>query len=99
MTTIFASGRLCEEATELAFEYAPRRFALCWVDFDEDDGGILCWGLQLATDTATICSESGRTLGRFSSAEDARRFFARKEEVLLIWLDEEAQTDERRPAR
>ena len=90
MTTISTPHDLREEATALVFECAPRRFALCWIGYEEDDGGILAWGLQFGTDHAVTCGESGGGLGRFASAEDARRLYARAREVLLVWIDEDA---------
>ena len=82
------------EAAELAAEYAPRRFALCWLDVEEDDGGILLWGLELASDRVIVMGEDGYALGVFSSAEAARTRFAHARDLVLIWLDEPARPGE-----
>jgi hypothetical protein len=39
---------LLAEMADLSAEEAPRRFALCTVDVEEDDGAVLGWGLALA---------------------------------------------------
>ncbi|GLZ07996.1 hypothetical protein Acsp03_54620 [Actinomadura sp. NBRC 104412] len=39
------------------------------------------------TGHAVICGESGRSLGSFASAEHARRLYARRREVILVWID------------
>jgi hypothetical protein len=87
MTTISPMTALEAEVAELATEYAPRRFALCWVDAEQDDGGILYWGLQFRDGGATLIDDSGRRLGDFESAESARRLFSRTGAVTLVWLD------------
>jgi hypothetical protein len=79
---------LRDEVAELAAEYAPRRFALCWLDPDEDDGGICLWGLELSPDRALVVGEDGHPFGVFSSAEAACRRFGRGGELVLIWLDD-----------
>ncbi|MFD0856865.1 hypothetical protein ACFQ07_31825 [Actinomadura adrarensis] len=88
MTTIFTPERLRREMTELVFEHSPRRFALCWLDFEEDDGGVLAWGLEFESGRAVVCGESGTHLGCFSSAEHARLLHARRREVMLVWNDD-----------
>ncbi|MCO6011648.1 hypothetical protein NE236_42535 [Actinoallomurus purpureus] len=87
MTTISPFTDLEKEAAELAAEYAPRRFALCWVDPEQDDGGVLYWGLQLRDGHAMVCRESKGWLGEFENAEAARRVFSRTRTVTLVWLD------------
>jgi hypothetical protein len=81
---------LCDEVAELAAENAPRRFALCWLDEDEQDGGVCLWGMELPFDRAIVVGEDGHPLGVFSSAEAARKSFGRGRELVLIWLDEPA---------
>ncbi|WP_460351569.1 hypothetical protein [Actinoallomurus acanthiterrae] len=87
MTKISTFTDLEQEAAELAAEYAPRPFALCWIDADQDDGGVLCWGLQLRDGHALVCAESGDWRGRFDDAETARRVLSRTRTVTLVWLD------------
>jgi hypothetical protein len=92
MNNVSAAGVLRTEVIELAAEQAPRRFALGWIDTEADDGGILAWGLQTGEDESVVFSASGaRVLGRFSSAEQARRLFSRSGEVVLVWLDGRSQ--------
>lgn len=87
MTTNAAFTDLEKESAELAAEEAPRRFALCWIDAEHDDGGILYWGLEFRDGDALVCRDSGRSFGMFESAEAARRRFSRTRTVTLIWLD------------
>ena len=88
MTKISAFTSLEQEAAELAAEYAPRRFALCWIDAEQDDGGVLCWGLQLRSGDALVYRESGGWFGQFDDAEAAQRLFSRTRTVTLVWLDD-----------
>ncbi|GAA4616859.1 hypothetical protein GCM10023195_75070 [Actinoallomurus liliacearum] len=87
MTKISTSTGLEQEVAELATEEAPRRFALCWVDAEQDDGGVLCWGIQLRHGDALVCRGSGGWFGQFEDAETARRVFARTRTVTLVWID------------
>lgn len=87
MTEISTLAGLEREAAELAAEEAPRRFALCWIDADEEDGGILYWGLEFRDGDAVVCGGSGRSFGIFQGAEAARRRFSRVRTVTLVWLD------------
>ncbi|TDC47811.1 hypothetical protein E1281_25685 [Actinomadura sp. KC345] len=88
MNDISAAELLRIEVTELAAELAPRRFALCWIDAEEDDGGVLGWGFQIDDDLAVVCGTSdGGVLARCSSAEQAGRLLSRSQEVTVVWLD------------
>lgn len=87
MTRISTFTALEQEVAELAAEEAPRRFALCWVDAEQDDGGVLCWGLQLRRGDAMVYRDSGGWFGQFEDAETARRVFSRTRTVTLVWLD------------
>src|SRR3954467_14449977 len=87
MTKISTFPDLEQEVAELAAEVAPRRFALCWIDAEQDDGGVVCWGLQLLDGHAMVWAESGGWCGRFEDAEAARRVFSRARRVPLVWLD------------
>lgn len=92
MTEISTLAGLEREAAELAAEEAPRRFALCWIDAEEADGGILYWGLAFRDHHAVVCGDSGRSFGIFPSAEAARRRFSRARTVTLVWLDAPGET-------
>jgi hypothetical protein len=87
MTRISTFTALQQEVAELAAEEAPRRFAICWVDVEEDDGGVLCWGLQFRDGEALVHHDDGAWSGRFESAEVARRMLARTRTVTLVWID------------
>jgi hypothetical protein len=87
MTEISTRSELEAEVAELAAEHAPRRFALCWADAEEDDGGVRSWGLQFRDGGAVVCAASGGSFGTFEDAEAARRLFSRVGPVTLVWLD------------
>jgi hypothetical protein len=81
---------LRDELGELVIECAPRRFAVCWLDPVEDDGGVLAWGLALAGGKAVVIDGDGGMRGAFRSAESARRFVGRgRGDLVLVWLDPE----------
>ncbi|MCO5967322.1 hypothetical protein [Actinoallomurus soli] len=87
MTKISTFTDLQQEVAELVAEEAPRRFAICWIDVEEDDGGVLCWGLQFRGGDALVHRDDGGWFGRFESAEVARRMLSRTGTVTLVWLD------------
>lgn len=88
MNSISALEALRAEVAELAAEHAPRLFALCWIDAEADDGGILGWGLEVHEGHVIVCGGSGsRILGRCSSADQARKLFGRSRSVEVVWLD------------
>lgn len=78
---------LYTEMAELVHEFAPRRFSLCWIDAEEDDGEVIYWGLQLPDGITVLTGESGHGLGVFSSAEAAQRLLGRRHPLELIWID------------
>lgn len=79
---------LHDELAELAAECAPRRFALCWLDAEDQDGGVLAWGLAFPNGAAVAIGDGGDpVVGRFVSAESACRFLGRGEDAVLVWLD------------
>ena len=86
-----APDELHDELIEMVTEYAPRRFALCWLKPEEDDAGIVAWGLVLPTGKVIVTNNKGETRGTFASAEGARRLLGRRQgDLLLMWLDEPA---------
>ncbi|NKZ06840.1 hypothetical protein [Actinomadura latina] len=88
MNNISAVEALRAEVTDLAAEHAPRLFALCWIDAEADNGGILGWGLEVDEGHVVVCGDSGsRILGHCSSADQARRLFGRSRSVEVVWLD------------
>jgi hypothetical protein len=83
-----AETALHAELTELVTEMAPHRFALCWFNLDEDDAGVLAWGLLLPTGKVIVTNNNGETRGAFGSAESARKRLGYGQDVILVWLDE-----------
>ena len=82
---------LRDELTELVTECAPRRFALCWLDPDEEDGGVLAWGLDLPSGEVVVMGDNDKLHGTFRSAESARKLLGRhRGDLVLLWLDEPA---------
>lgn len=75
------------ELRELCVETAPRRFAICAVRGEYQDGVVVGWGMALDGERAVVCHAQTRAIGRFRSAEGAYRLFARSGPVRLIWID------------
>jgi hypothetical protein len=78
--------------------YAPRRFALCQVDRDDEgrpfDVCVIAWGLQPGHDDSVVVfgypDESGRGMhGSFQSADDALRILRGRDDIRLAWADPE----------
>ena len=86
--------RLLKELTELSVESAPRRFAICLLDADRDDGVVLGWGLALEDQAVAYVPADGcRPPSLLCAASLARlpRLVRRDGDVRLIWID--AETD------
>jgi hypothetical protein len=77
---------LVTELEELSAEFAPRRFTLCQVDGDWQDGQIIGWGLAW-DEEAIVYLVQARVLMTAPSAERARQRMARKADVRLVWVD------------
>jgi hypothetical protein len=83
---------LLAELRDLSAESAPRRFALCVLDVERDDGVVLGWGL--ADDHEAIAylpREDCSTPGFLSAGSATRipRMLRRTGDVRLIWIDAE----------
>jgi hypothetical protein len=78
---------------ELVAEDAPRVFALVEECGERADGWIIAWGMA-SEDYAELVSVDRGLRGSFPSAERARRAFARRRKVRLVWA-----TPERSPAQ
>ncbi|GAA2107249.1 hypothetical protein [Actinomadura alba] len=81
-----AAAALLAEAAELAAETAPRRYSVCALDVEAEDGAVLAWGLAFPG-RAVLCKLDGRPAGTFVSAESSMRMLRRRGEVRLIWID------------
>ena len=78
---------------EMIAEDVPRVFALVEECGERADGQIIGWGMAFE-DHAELVGVHGGMRGTFPSAERARRMFARRRKVRLVWA-----TPERSPAR
>lgn len=63
-----AAAALVAEAAELAAETAPRRFSVCALDFEAEDGAVLAWGIAFP-ERVVLCELAGRPAGTFVSAD------------------------------
>jgi hypothetical protein len=84
--------RLLKELTELSAESAPRRFAICLLDVDHDDGVVLGWGLALEDQAiAYVPADDCRPPSLLCSGSLARlpKLVHRDGDVRLIWIDAE----------
>jgi hypothetical protein len=80
---------------EMVAEDLPRVFALVEECGERADGRIFGWGMAFE-DHAELVSVGGGVRGSFRSAESARRTFARRRKVRLVWAMPErspAQSD------
>ncbi|KWW99504.1 hypothetical protein LI90_1140 [Carbonactinospora thermoautotrophica] len=71
---------------DLAHAYAPRRFALCEVHGEREDGSVFGWGMAF-DDRAVIWRTTG-AVGTFESAESALTLFSRRRNLQLVWIDQ-----------
>ena len=84
--------QLIAELTELSAESAPRRFAICLLDVDHEDGVVLGWGLAVDDQAVTYVPADGRgPSGLLCASSLARlpRLVRRDGDVRLIWIDAE----------
>ncbi|HZE30823.1 MAG TPA: hypothetical protein VE198_05220 [Actinoallomurus sp.] len=81
---------LLKELTELSAESAPRRFAICLLDVDHDDGIVLGWGLALDDQAvAYVPADGGGPPSLLCSSSLARlpKLLRRDGDLRLIWID------------
>lgn len=81
---------LLAEIADLSVEEAPRRFALCVVDVEQDDGVVLGWGLAMADEAiAYLYGETAPSMSilRAASATRFPRMLRRVGDVKLLWID------------
>lgn len=76
---------LMSELTEMSAEFAPRRFALCEVWADEEDAGVVGWGMAFDDEAMLYLPESG-LMARLSSAQRALRL-TRSADRRVVWID------------
>ncbi len=77
--------------TDLAHACAPRRFALCEIHGDREDGSVFGWGMAF-DDRAVIWRTTGHALGAFGSAESALALLSRRRNLQLVWIDQVSRT-------
>ncbi len=74
---------------DISVSCAPRRFTLCEIDHELQDGWVYRWGIAFE-DHAVLLRPTGRQVtGVFSSAESALRLFSRSRNLRLVWIDPE----------
>lgn len=87
MSAVFGDERaLMAELTELSVEFAPRRFSLCEVWADDEDAGIVGWGMAFDDETLLYLPQNGM-VGRLSSAQRALKAYTRGGDRRLVWID------------
>ncbi|MFC7330941.1 hypothetical protein [Marinactinospora rubrisoli] len=77
------------EVEQLCREQAPRRFAICEMDYAADDALILAWGYSLdGGERVIVVGEAGGPrFATFRSIDRAKRVFGRATDVHLVWID------------
>lgn len=70
---------------ELVADELPRVFALVEEYGERADGWIIAWGMAFE-DHARLVNVGGGLSGDFRSAESARRAFAHRRKVRLVWV-------------
>lgn len=97
--TVAASGlpplgeaEFMELLDELCVNFAPRRFALGEIFGDYDDGRVLAWGMAFE-DRALLCSDDGRPIGVFPSAERALTRLSGSVNLRLVWIDPDSDAE------
>jgi len=83
---------LLAEMADLSAEEAPRRFALCTVDVEQDDGVVLGWGLALPDEAIAYMYDENipsMSILRATAATRFPRMLRRAGNVRLIWVDAE----------
>ncbi|GIG62767.1 hypothetical protein Lfu02_71390 [Longispora fulva] len=71
----------------MAHEGAPRRFALCQVRGDREDGRVYAYGMQFDDHAVVRRFEEGALADIMQSAESARRMWSRIGQFRLVWID------------
>lgn len=87
-----SEAEFMELLVELCVGFAPRRFALGEVYGDYDDGQVLAWGMTFG-DRAVLCSDDGRPIGVFPSAERALARLSGRANLRLVWIDPETEDE------
>ncbi|WP_017600214.1 hypothetical protein [Nocardiopsis lucentensis] len=89
-TFALISEDLRSEADALAAEQAPRRFAVLALDYAEQDGVILAWGLCFGDGRVVLTGETAPIRGTFGSLDSALRLFRHGEDTTYVtWVDPE----------
>jgi len=78
---------------ELVADDVPRVFALVEECGERADGWVIAWGMAFE-DHAELVSVRRGMHGHFQSAENARRAFARRRKVRLVWATPERSPEQ-----
>lgn len=81
---------LLAELADLSTGYAPRRFALCVVDVERDDGVVLGWGLALPDEALAYLHHAATPTAGILRAPSATCFppmLSSVGDVKLWWID------------
>jgi hypothetical protein len=92
VTIAGVGNALLAELAELAAEAAPRRFAICLLDPERDDGVVLGWGLALEGQAVAYvpAEDCGRPcLICARSPAQLPRMLRCTGDVRLVWIDAE----------
>lgn len=81
-----SEAELLRHLTEISADLAPRRFTLCEIDSEREDGWVRGWGLAFE-DVAVLVGDGCGLLGSFQSAESALALFSQLADLRLVWID------------
>ncbi|MGW8528407.1 MULTISPECIES: hypothetical protein [Nocardiopsidaceae] len=92
LSPVLAPGALRAEAELMAAEAAPRRFAVCAMDYDESDAVVLAWGQAFRDGRVTLVGDAVPVRGTFSSVRSALRVCrALGAPLHVAWVDPEPE--------
>lgn len=78
------------ETDEMAREAAPRRFAVCVLNYGESDAVVLAWGLQFSDGGVSLIPQEMRLRGSFRSLSQVMSICERRTHYpcRVVWVDE-----------
>ncbi|KWX02504.1 hypothetical protein LI90_3547 [Carbonactinospora thermoautotrophica] len=77
------------ELRDISVSCAPRRFTLCEIDRELQDGWVFGWGLAFEDNAVLFRPGDHHVTGVFQSAESALRLFSSSRNLHLVWIDPE----------